>query len=320
LVLNFEKVALSIYFIFVFIFLVTIITAPKIPLIESIRGADRAELNVYRELFLKARSGWQLLLSYFNAIITGAIFPFIILLSFERNYKFRYLFLLSFFVYSISFLEKAYFLKFLIPFMIFKYVEARNKKTFLLHGMILTISFLLVMVQLSGMSNHEMDDMSNSFFSTQFVSNNPLEALLWRSIVIPVLTALDGVKVFTDVFNSNYFNGATSSFISGLIGMERVNFERELFFNQWGQNETETGNANAVFLLEAFVNYGYFGICIFSIIAASTMQVLANSSYLSSRCFVFLFIFNLFNAGLIGILLSNGFLLLLIFVKFVRFK
>jgi len=318
--LNFRNVAFSIYALFVISFLITLFTASKIPLIESLKGTDRDTLNVYRELFLKARSGWQLLLSYINAVITGAVFPFIILLAFERNEKFRYLFLITFLVYSISFLEKAYFLKFLIPFMYFKFVKSSQKKLFLIYGSVLSISFLVVMALLAGMNDHANDDVSTIFFSTQFKGNNPLETILWRGIVIPVITALDGLKVFAESFNSNYFYGATSSFMATIAGIERINFERELFFNQWGQNETETGNANAVYLLEAYVNFGYCGVVIFSFIAALSMKVLVESCNLSSKSLVFLFIFNLFNAGLIGTLLSNGFLFLLMLVKFCKFK
>jgi hypothetical protein len=53
-----------------------IITAPKVPLLQALRGAPASELAFDREMFFKARTGFDSILVYINAIFTVAILPF----------------------------------------------------------------------------------------------------------------------------------------------------------------------------------------------------------------------------------------------------
>ena len=74
-----------------------------------------SELAVQRELFLKGRTGWESGLVYVNAFFVGAVVPYTLALMFAHNARFRWLCLAFFLVYSISFLEKALFLKAMLP-------------------------------------------------------------------------------------------------------------------------------------------------------------------------------------------------------------
>jgi hypothetical protein len=81
-------------------------------------------------------------------------------------------------------------------------------------------------------------------------------------VAVPVITAYQGLELFfSNEFHGEYLYGATSSLLSSIFGLERINFERALYQSQFGGSET--GNANQFYLIEAFINYGYLGVFYF---------------------------------------------------------
>jgi hypothetical protein len=114
--------------------------------------------------------------------------------------------------------------------------------------------------------------------------------------------------------------GATSSFLARISGRSIVPFERLVFASQWGQNETGTGSSNSVFITEAFVNFGLFGVAGFAFLIGVILHFLARSKDYAFQSIWMLFALNIYVAGLIGTLLSNGLLLVLMLAAFVRFK
>ena len=110
-VINYEGFSKKIFILYLLVILIIIISAGKIPLIESLKGTGQEELFVLRETFLKKREGWESYLSYAITLIDSAIFPYVIIYAFNIKDKYRFLYLGSFFMYSLSFLEKGYFFK-----------------------------------------------------------------------------------------------------------------------------------------------------------------------------------------------------------------
>jgi len=316
--LNFNICIHILFAFFLFIVFIIFITAEKIPIIESLKGADAVQLSYYRELFLKSRSGWQSSLVYINAIVTGAILPYMIAIAFQINHKRKYLFAILFFIYCISFIEKAYFIKLLIPVFFIYFNKVESKLFFAIKGLFVILCLLLFMFFISGTAIETTTD--DPFFSRGYTPNNPLEQLLFRSIVIPIVTSLDALRVFIEDFNNNYFFGATSSLLAFLSGQERINFERSLFEMQFGQNLTNTGNANSAYIIEAFVNFGFVGVFLFSFLLGILIRFAINSKDIALLSLMPLLIFYLYNAGLIGTLFSNGFIILFIIVRFVKFS
>ncbi|HEV2990119.1 MAG TPA: O-antigen polysaccharide polymerase Wzy, partial [Candidatus Angelobacter sp.] len=114
--------------------------------------------------------------------------------------------------------------------------------------------------------------------------------------------------------------GATSTLLAHVSGRERVLFERSVFAAQWGQNETGTGSANSVYITEAYVNFGYAGVVIFSLMIGSILRLFAKSRDPAFQSLWILFCLNIYFAGLIGTLFSNGFVLLLFFSVFIKLR
>lgn len=315
--LGFSNTIYFLFFIFLLLAIITYITAPKIPILEALKGASEQDLVNYREGFLKGRRGIESILVYLMDIICAYFIPFFIIKAYIINHKYKFLFITIFFVYSISFLEKAYFLKIAIPFFIFFLIDTKKKIRFIIKSFTFIFLFFILMYTLSGASVKDYSS-DEPFFSISYSSTSIYTSIIWRAIVIPIITSLDAIRVFMTEFNSNYLFGSTSSFISFLTGMPRVNFERYLYESQFGGGGT--GNANQFYLIEAYINFGFFGVIIFSIIVGRLIRSLILNNDLAVIAILPLFLYNLFNAGLIGGLLSNGFLFFFIFLKLIKFK
>ncbi len=316
LLLNFDLVIYSVFLIFIILISIIMITSNGIPIIAAINGVAAEDLSILREDFLKARSGWEASLNYLISLINGAILPFLISVSFFIKHKNRYAFALLFLLYCISFLEKAYFLKLAIPLFFIYFFQVKNKFGFVLKGLGIIVFLLFIMFALTATQEDRTND--EGFFSIYYLPTGTLDSLLWRSLVVPIVTALDGIRVFITDFGGNYLMGNTSSFFAFISGSERINFERVLYQSQFGGSET--GNANQVYIVEAFINFGFWGVFIFSFLVGKFVRLAINSKNTTFISIMPLFLYNLFNTGLIGTLLSNGFLVLFIFVLNTKFE
>ncbi len=313
LILNYQHLLFLVFVLFLLVVIVIFATAPQIPIIESLKGADAEDLSEHREAFLKARTGWESSLSYIVAIITGAVMPYLIAMSFEKEYQYRYIYALFFFLYCVSFLEKAFFLKLLIPVFFILFGKSANKKLFLIKGGVALFSLLLLMFILAGVTTPSQTN-DEEVFSLLYTPTNVTEKLLWRAGVVPIITALDGVRVFINDLNGNYLMGASSSILALFTGVERVNFERLLFQSQFGG--TDTGNANQFYGIEAYINFGYVGVFLFAAIVGYIVRYAIRSGDKVLVAMMPLFFYYLYSAGLIGTLFSNGFLLLFFMTRF----
>lgn len=303
--------------IFLLLILITFITAPSIPIIESLKGASQNELSIHRENFLKNRSGWELMLSYLIELFTQFFLPYLIAYSYYINHKNKRIYIYIFFLFCVSFLAKAYFLKIFIPIFFIEYSKAKNKINLIIKGSILILFLLFFMYFISGNRGNESTT-ENDFFSTLYTPNSIIESIIWRSIVIPVVTAIDGMNLFIFDFNGRFLFGDTSSIIAFLKGNERINFERLVYQSQFGGSDT--GNANCYYLVEAFVNFGIWGVIAFSLFVGYVIRLFVKKNDAALIGILPLFLLNLFNVGLISLFFSGGFFILFFFVKLFKFK
>ncbi len=306
----------SVFIIFVF---VAWFTAPQIPLVAALGGADPATVALLREQFLKARDGWQSSFVYINAILSGALIPYSLALMFLHGMRGRWLAAGFFLLFCVSFVEKAFFFKAALPLI---YLVAQGlAKTRLSPRTLLvgTIGLLMLVTFFAGSGSLE-EVSGDPFFSVSYAPQGGLQHLIWRSVAIPLVTAADAIRVLQEQFSGQPLWGATSSFVASLFGMERIEFERLVFAAQWGQNETGTGSSNSVYITEAFINFGWSGVVIFSFLIGLMMRMFAVSRDEAFRALWPLFAFGVYTSGLIGLMLSNGFILLFSIALFVRIR
>lgn len=295
------------------------LTAEKIPLIASLQGADPDTIAVLRERFLKSREGWQASFVYVNAVLAGALIPYSIALMFLQRTSGRWHAFAFFLIFTISFVEKAFFFKAALPLI---YLVVQRKIRFPLSPKALigsALAMLGLVTVLSG-AGTAPEDGGDAFFTSSYVPQGPLGHLVWRSVAIPLVTAADAVRVLNEDFGGRILWGSTSSLIAAVTGQERIEFERLVFAAQWGQNETGTGSSNSVFLTEAYVNFGWLGALGFGIVAGLLLQLFRRSQDAAFQALWMLFAMGAYTSGLIGLLLSNGFILLFFIGLFIHFR
>lgn len=323
LVIDYKVFHLVIWLAFLVFMAVTFLTAESIPIISAFKGLTMDALDQQRGAFLKGRTGIEMLLPYMSSFFMCTLLPYSLVSLFIDKNRYRFVLMGIFLIFSISFLQKALFLNLILPFIYFlsRRVKVSSLKIFYVFIGSLGLLYLITILAFPGNSIfHESEDGDMSeFFSAGYSIAGPLEFLVWRSIAVPIFTATDTLLVFSEKLSDQPLLGATSSFLSILFSMERINIERIVFAYQFG-SWNDIANANAVFMVDAFVNFGWIGVGLFSFLVGQSLRWFWKSKDEAFRSLWTLYCFLLFFAPLIGMLLSNGYLYMFFHALFLKLK
>ncbi|WP_154503842.1 hypothetical protein [Pseudomonas mandelii] len=301
---------------FFFVFVVyTFYTAPSIPLLSALQGASADELSQERGDFFKGRTGVEAGLLYLSTIFTTVLIPYSIVLMYLKRSPFRHVFLVVAFLFCISFLQKALFLNVFLPLLVCFAVTGKLPVKALIPCAAGAISLLAFAVYLSlgaesGTNNGWRFDVLN-YFSSTYVSEGSGDYFFWRVFAVPVFTATDTLLVHAEKFAGDSLLGATSLLISTVTGAERINIERYVFQHQFG-SWNEIANANAVFITDAYINFSWVGVVLFSGFVGQVFRWFRLSEDVAFKSLWPVFALTLYSASLIGMLISNGFLYILV--------
>lgn len=310
---------------------VTLLTADSIPILSAFGFATADQLSQERADFLKLRTGWEAALPYFSTVFVGVLLPYSTTRLFAERSAFRFLTLAVFIAYTLLSLEKILFILAVAPLTVFvsHYYKARRTFTALAAIAVLSAGVLYLNTVLASGPDYfiqEENDLSElgeagdepgettrlrsdaPYFDIRHRPDSAVKLILWRSIAVPVITAADGLRVFEERFEGQYLLGATSSLVAWATGQQRVNFDAVVFADQFGS--AATGRANAVFFIEAFVNFGWIGVIAFSLVVGQALRLFARSDDLAFQCMWVVFCWFIFTGGLFGTMFSNGFLLM----------
>ena len=300
---------------FVVFLVITFTTAPSVPILSAIKGADAAELSLQRGDFLKARTGAEAALIYVSTLFVSALLPYSLALMFIRKSRLRFVLLLLFLAYSLSFLQKALFINVVFPLL---YLAARNRNANTKRIMAIVFGSGLLLYLVTVLAFGSPDDVSTApgggvvtggdFFGASYLPTNALEHLVWRSTAVPMFSASDTLLVHAEQFGAQPLWGATSSFFAGVLGLERVPMERLVSEHEWGWNDI--ANSNAVYVTEAFVNFSWIGVVAFSLFVGQSLRWFRRSRDEAFKALWTIYCLAVFTGGLIGTLLSNGYLLI----------
>ena len=307
------QLAILVILIYFLIYLLLIVTSQSLPILSSLLGSDANLLSDERGAFLKQRSGLMSIVSYAFSILGASMVPFSVVTLFDLRSKFRFYVLGLVFFISISFLVKAMFLNFILPLLSFfcaRYSLSNKNLVALIGGIILG---LYLMTSLGGFNQSDIpsDTDAEDYISTSYASNSIVDFLLWRSVVVPIIVARDTLIVHEEQFGGSPVLGATSGFIAMTTGRERVDMERLVFEYQYG-GWNEIGNSNTTFLVDAYINFGGLGVFVLSFLAGGIIKLLTRGTSLAMGCMAILFSYFLVISSFFGILLSNGYLILLL--------
>lgn len=300
----------TIWVLFIVFLATTLYTAPSIPILSALSGASPELVSQERGEFLKGREGWWIALLYLSTIFTTTLVPYSTVSLYNARSRWRHLATFVYISYSLSFMQKALFLNLALPMIAFFGIKNRiNIKNITMACAALTIIILsAIAISYEGFDSNNNKEIS--YFSAKYLPESSADYLLWRSISVPIFTAADTIEVHTKIFKGEKLLGATSSSLSAIFNLERINIERYVFEHQFG-SWNETANSNAVFVIDAYVNFGFIGVMLFSLFIGSVFYFLHQSNDTAASCLWTTFAFALFSSSLIGTLMSNGFLILL---------
>lgn len=304
---------------FIVFLVVTFATAPAIPIISALQGADANELSNQRGDFLKMRSGAEVILLYLSTLFVSALLPYSLVGLFIERSRWRYPLTLLFLAFSISFVQKALFVNVVLPLFYFAVRRMRigTAKTVLIVGASVLLLYAVSLLAL-GNDRYENTAIGGEFFTAAYVAKDTVDFLIWRSVAVPMFAASDTLVVFREQFNSEPLLGATSTLIAGIFEMERIPFEKLVFEYQWGWNDR--GNSNAVFITDAYVNFGWLGVVFMSMFVGQSLRWFHKSRDEAFKSLWLIYCFALFSGSLIGMMLSNGYALMFFMALFVTLK
>ncbi|HYW56836.1 MAG TPA: hypothetical protein VE934_07740 [Polaromonas sp.] len=141
-----------------------------------------------------------------------------------------------------------------------------------------------------------------------------------RVLWIPYVTAYDWLGYFDQHLKGQFLHGATSSLVSRISGAEPFPMEKEVFKYQFGTGGPQTAAANATFLVDAFVNFGWFGVAFYSFLLAALIYLITVVGNPAMQACSYYFLIQISMGGLPGVFFSNGMLLLILLSFFIKPK
>ncbi|MFC6298387.1 hypothetical protein GNF76_17060 [Pseudomonas sp. CCM 7893] len=320
----FNLTILGIYFA---VILYASLTAPGIALFAAFKGVGLAELSGLREEFLRTREGSERILTYIYAIGVTSLVPLVITQMFVDKARRRFWVLFAFIFTLLLTLEKGRALVAMIPLIIlFVNVGKKNKAYLSVFYLVIVIATVSVLAR-GALTSADAAPAEESPMASVPVEYNlfPEETsqfyyLINRVMYIPYLTAIDWLRYKDEVLSGESVSGRSIGLIAFLMGEPKINLEQEVFAFEWGQNETGTGSANTVFYVDAFLNFGYFGVILYSAILALFVRICIRSGNTALCACLGISICTLTLNALPAVLFSGGLAFLVFIALFFKGK
>jgi len=136
--------------------------------------------------------------------------------------------------------------------------------------------------------------------------------MLNRVLWIPYITGYDWFRYQDEILEGKYLYGRTAGPVAWFQGEERFAAEKEIFKYQYGQSATPTATANAVFFADAYLNFGWPGVIVYSLLLGVIFGLLSTSASLPVASVTVMSSFGVVVASFTANLLSGGLLVLLL--------
>ena len=271
-------------FLFFYVLLLLVIYSRNPPALFYILTGDFQLINELRAYATKGKVGIDSQLNFVYFTLSYALLPSYLLVLYYKKSKFRHYFLFLFSFFLMLNMQKARLLYLLIPLLflvisvidpvVFDKVYRRIRKKIVIYLVVFFV-FLIVVSNYSGFnSDNFKGELSEDLFERSttgarflFSSFDSLTFVINRVIWISYITMVDWVDFFhTSV--GEYLHGSTIPGLYKVFGHDiRYQVENEVFKYSYRSGEGSLGTANTHFILDAFVNFGYFGVIIYSLLS-----------------------------------------------------
>lgn len=298
--------------------LTTMYTAPTIPFLSALQGKEASEISIERGEFLKGREGGWIALLYLSSIFASSLVPYVVMLAYESKNRLRHLLAATYLIFSVTFMVKALFLNLAIPTVAYLIGKYSGKLRKIAIPFAAAFSLILTMIWLAGYGSLQAHDKFSvsEYFSTAYIPTGVLDFFIYRAFAVPVFSVVDTLFVHSTQLGGEVLWGSTSSLLSGIAGVDKVNIERMVAEYQYG-GWNDFANSNVAFFVDGYLNFGWPGVFLFGLIVGKCFREFAHSEDPAFRALSLLFAYQLLSSPLIQMLLSNGWLLL--FITFTYF-
>lgn len=285
-----ERLSLAIVAGFFVLLALCCVTADRVPLVEALRGASFLDLFHDRNDFLRERIGSGQLLNYAFAIMTQSLMPFAVAVAFWSRSRWRWLAVILFAVGTSLTLAKASFIYVAMPLIMLFLMQSRWRAA----GATL-LAFVLMLGVMSTLSSGvvgawERTAHGEHVTQTQvalpadtparyniFGEHTALALIANRIVWIPYATALDWFRYQDEKLDGSYVLGRSIRPVAALLGQPRLQLEKEVAALQWGSSGG--GTSNAVFIADAWLNWGPLGVIVYALMLALTIKLIEASDY-----------------------------------------
>lgn len=338
---NSRAVICLIVFPYVLMYLYVLLTAEAVPLWEAMHGACAGDLAIYREGLFRTRSGVEAILNYANSIFTVLLMPYAMLVLYLSRHRFRHL-VLGIFVFSLLLsLEKSLILRAALPLLILVANGYSTQFGYTVGKLLMAMIIIIVLVAAISKGQLAHHNCAPELGSVVVIKNtsetsdadegsphlqkyfplghsDPITFLANRVVWIPYITAIDTLNYAKEKLSGRLLLGSSSAVISFMTARERVHLEREVFNFEWGQNLTGTGSANAVYISDAFVNFGWAGIVLGSALLAFITNIFQATSNIVVKSIFYTYAILLSMGSIFGVMFSGGMVMALLIAMFVK--
>jgi|GEM_PF-3539910 len=108
-----------------------------------------------------------------------------------------------------------------------------------------------------------------------FGRDSQLALIANRILWIPYITAVDWFRYQQERLHGDYVLGRSIRPLAWALGLKHIHLEREVAALQWGGAGGST--SNAVFFADAWLNWGVFGVVLYSMLLALTIKLISTS-------------------------------------------
>ncbi|VFR18635.1 hypothetical protein ANDO1_2744 [plant metagenome] len=155
------------------------------------------------------------------------------------------------------------------------------------------------------------DEPTYQFMLYDLRNPSPATYLLNRLVWIPFVTAYDTL-LYWRLNDGAMAHFSTNRHLSRLFDLNFANLEKRVFMFQFKSGEETTGNANAFYVAEAYVAFGFAGVILFSVLIGMIFGLIIKTGVLPFVAAVPIAALGLISVSLISTLFSGGLLLMLL--------
>ena len=260
-------------FFFFYCIILIIIYSQNSPALFHVFSGDYRLINELRATATKNKQGFDAIINAIYFTLSYVILPSILLVQYYMKSKYRHVW---FFILSLILMlnmQKARMLYLILPlvFLLLQYIP----KKIIYRYIFLFFLFLIITSYISGFNAENftlslpIDIFERSTTGARFLFEdfNVINFVINRIFWIPFITAIDWLHFFTTCLGYT-LDGSTAPVFYKLFGHEsRFLIENEVFKFEFNSGEGSLGTANSHFALDAYLNFGYTGVAIYSIIA-----------------------------------------------------